>query len=131
MAAEDEDKVGYGRPPKKNQFKKGQSGNPTGRPKKAPVIADLLDRQLSKEVTVNGPDGPTKMTVMEMMIAANAKKAVRGDTRAANSLIQMAERHGVGAKMVESEVDVEAEMMLADMIALMSRGASNRERDDG
>ena len=33
--------------------------------------------------------------------------------------------------MVESEVDVEAEMMLADMIALMSRGASNRERDDG
>ena len=47
MAAEDEDKVGYGRPPKKNQFKKGQSGNPSGRPKKAPVIADLLDRQLS------------------------------------------------------------------------------------
>ena len=25
--------VGYKKPPKKNQFKKGQSGNPKGRPK--------------------------------------------------------------------------------------------------
>lgn len=131
MAAEGEDKVGYGRPPKKNQFKKGQSGNPSGRPKKAPVLADVLNRQLSKELMVNGPGGPTKMTIMEMTIAATAKKAVSGDTRAANSLIQMTERHGVGAKAVESEVDVEADMMLADMMVLIGRGASNRERDDG
>ena len=29
----DDDEVGYGKPPKHSQFKKGQSGNPKGRPK--------------------------------------------------------------------------------------------------
>ncbi len=30
----DDEAVGYGRPPKARQFKKGQSGNPNGRPRK-------------------------------------------------------------------------------------------------
>lgn len=34
MGKKDDDRVGYKRPPKKNQFKKGQSGNPKGRPKR-------------------------------------------------------------------------------------------------
>jgi hypothetical protein len=29
----DDDQVGYGKPPKHSQFKKGQSGNSRGRPK--------------------------------------------------------------------------------------------------
>lgn len=33
--AADDYKVGHGRPPKETQFKKGQFGNPNGRPKKA------------------------------------------------------------------------------------------------
>jgi Family of unknown function (DUF5681) len=31
--------VGYGKPPAKNQFKKGQSGNPNGRPKQPEGIS--------------------------------------------------------------------------------------------
>ena len=31
----DDYEVGYGRPPKSGQFKKGQSGNPKGRPRNA------------------------------------------------------------------------------------------------
>ena len=33
VAAEDEERVGYKRPPKRTRFRKGQSGNPKGRPK--------------------------------------------------------------------------------------------------
>jgi Family of unknown function (DUF5681) len=39
--------VGYGKPPAKNQFKKGQSGNPRGRPKqdKGISITEALDEK--------------------------------------------------------------------------------------
>lgn len=38
--SDDRDDIGRGRPPKENQFKKGQSGNPRGRPRK-PRRADI------------------------------------------------------------------------------------------
>ena len=31
------ERVGYGKPPKRNQFKKGQSGNPKGRRKESGI----------------------------------------------------------------------------------------------
>ena len=38
----DRSRVGYGRPPVINQFRKGVSGNPSGRPKGSPTLQDLI-----------------------------------------------------------------------------------------
>jgi uncharacterized protein DUF5681 len=54
-------RVGYGKPPAQTRFKKGQSGNPTGRPKGTPNFATALERALEEQVVVN--EGGQRRTV--------------------------------------------------------------------
>ncbi|MDB5317781.1 MAG: hypothetical protein JWO26_370 [Rhodospirillales bacterium] len=41
-------KVGYGRPPQGTRFKKGQSGNPKGRPKGAVDMGSVFQRVVAR-----------------------------------------------------------------------------------
>src|ERR1700677_708497 len=45
--------VGYGKPPEDRQFKKGISGNPSGRPKKASDLESELIQELGSKVIMN------------------------------------------------------------------------------
>ena len=123
--------VGYGKPPKSGQFKPGQSGNPRGRPMKPPTMAEVLDRQLSREVMVSTPNGPQKMPVLEVLVAGQVKKAAAGDTRAMKVLLEAAERHGVGMRAQTAEVNPEDEKLLAKMLADISRGQASGGANGG
>ena len=50
--------VGYGKPPKSGQFKKGQSGNPKGRPKGSLDYTTYVQQMLSAQVTVTESGKP-------------------------------------------------------------------------
>lgn len=92
---DDDDDVGYGKPPKKHRFKPGQSGNLTGRPKKKKPDEDLramLERISAEEVEVGG----RTMTLHEVELRALHHKAARGDVTASRHLMKLRELAGFG-----------------------------------
>lgn len=69
-------------PPGK-RWKKGQSGNPNGRPRKIPQLDTLLAETLGKENAAGVPDA-------QKIITALFKRASKGDVRAAEVLLDRA-----------------------------------------
>ena len=65
-----------------HKWKKGQSGNPAGRPKKLPELRELLAHVLGDE-----KDGKTAAEAILMALRA---KATKGDVRAAELLLDRA-----------------------------------------
>jgi|HubBroStandDraft_6_1064221.scaffolds.fasta_scaffold524295_2 hypothetical protein len=49
----DDYEIGYGKPPKSGRFKKGISGNPSGRPKKPSDFASELKKELNAKVIIH------------------------------------------------------------------------------
>lgn len=72
----------YKVPPDHSKFKKGKSGNPAGRPKKIPELRVILASVLGDE-----KDGKTAAEAILMGLRA---KAIKGDVRAAELLLDRA-----------------------------------------
>lgn len=92
MRQRDDDAVGYGKPPKRTRFKKGQSGNPRGyrwrRPKDArTILNDILDRKIS--VVEAGVS--RRASLREVIITQLAAQAAKGNFAALNHLLEILE----------------------------------------
>ena len=66
--------VGYGKPPKDTQFRKGQSGNPKGRPKGSKNFVTLVHEALDQPIVVREDGRSRKVSAR----AAIAKRLVHG-----------------------------------------------------
>jgi len=90
---DDEYEVGYRKPPKHAQFKPGQSGNPSGRPKDSRNIKQVL-RDVSRENVDIKEDGcPMTVSKQEALIRSAMARALQGDNRAAKILIDLFLKH--------------------------------------
>lgn len=85
--------VGYGKPPKRTQFKKGQSGNPRGRPRGSHNFSTDAKTVLTKMVTVV-VDGKRKRVSAQMAnLMRLMDKALSGDAKAMAQVQLLSERY--------------------------------------
>ena len=82
---------GYGNPPRANQFKPGQSGNPRGRPKdkKSQTIHDAVRKRLQEPVTLIINGKRQTMTRAELIVTQLLNKASNADLKATETLIKL------------------------------------------
>jgi len=87
--ADDEESVGYKRPPVHSRFQKGQSGNPQGRPKRVPDFLEDAAAILSAPVTgrVNGKQ--VTLPAPQAMFRSQCRKALKGDNAALRRVIDL------------------------------------------
>ena len=82
-AADQEYRVGPGRPPREHQFKPGQSGNPDGARRKARSIAPdlkaLFERALSRKVTLRQGEQKRIITKAAAGIEQLVNQFAKGD----------------------------------------------------
>lgn len=84
--------VGYGKPPKEHQFKKGQSGNAKGRPKGRKNFSTILDDVLYEPVVVNGRRGSRKMPALEAGLRCHLQNGLNGNVKAFEFLVKLMEK---------------------------------------
>lgn len=70
--------IGYGKPPKKHQFKKGQSGNAKGRPKGSKNMSTLFGELLDSTVPANVNGAKFNLPFKEAIVKQMGARALNG-----------------------------------------------------
>jgi Family of unknown function (DUF5681) len=125
----EEYRVGPGRPPREFQFKPGQSGNPEGARRKAPSIAPdlktVLERALSKKVTLRQGEKERIVTMATAGIEQLVTQFAKGDRHARRDLMDLARKLGVDLtaaqskaieRAIETDLTADDEALLADYL---------------
>ncbi len=108
--------VGYGKPPKHNQFQKSKSGNPKGRPKGTKNLKTDVEEVLQEKIVIVEGDNRKVVSKQRGMLMALANKGIKGDTKAAIAFCGLAMR-----LLDQNEARNEEEPLAADDLAFIER----------
>lgn len=118
----DDYEIGYRKPPKHTRWKKGQSGNKKGRPKKKLGPSDIekaFDEALSDSLAVNDNGRVRKIKKLKAFTIQTVNKALKGHHPSANLLMAHYARR-VAGDPEESGSSSTAEGFKAEMEALFA-----------
>ena len=103
-----ERKVGYKNPPVESRFKPGQSGNPSGRPKKklTPMVAFFAE--LDKPIVVKEGGKKRRMTREQALLMKTYSDAMAGDPSSRRFMYSVIERRSASAATT-APVDLSAD----------------------
>lgn len=92
--------VGYKKPPLHSRFRKGKSGNPSGRPKGKVKAVDLdraLDKILRSKIEVNENGRRRKISKLQALLMQSVNKGIKGHHGSSSTIIgHLARRGGAG-----------------------------------
>lgn len=118
--------VGYKKPPIHSRWKKGQSGNKKGRPKKKLGLSDIekaLDEALSESLAVNDNGTVRKIKKLKALAIQTVNKALKGHHPSANLLMAHYARRTAGgaeeagASATADEFKAEMEVLFGEIAA--------------
>lgn len=88
---DDDGGVGYKQPPHHSRFRKGQSGNPRGRPR-GTGVRSAAEKVLDRMVTATVDGERRRVPLTEALVLQMAQKALGGDHRASRELLRIADQ---------------------------------------
>ena len=83
----DHDKIGYRNPPTATQWKKGQSGNPSGRARGQRNLKTELLEELAEIIPIREGGTPQSVSKLRAILKAQTARAVQGDIKATAFLV--------------------------------------------
>ncbi len=95
MADDSAHKPGYGKPPRDSQFKKGQSGNPKGRPKGTRNLRTMLEDIVMEDVEYTENGKKRCRPAMEVMLRRLLHRALKDDMKALEMVIRLSQQIGM------------------------------------
>jgi hypothetical protein len=81
--------IGYKKPPTSTRFQKGESGNKAGRPKGAKGLGTLVEMMLNETRPISLNGRTRNASNLEVSLRQLINKAVQGDLKALQQLIQL------------------------------------------
>jgi Family of unknown function (DUF5681) len=80
--------AGYGHPPQHSRWKKGQSGNPRGRPRGGKRdVGDELLAELGELIQITEGGRTRSITKLQALFKSLTARGIKGDTRAASLVL--------------------------------------------
>jgi len=118
--------VGYGKPPRNAQFRKGRSGNPGGRPRRAPTerVKALALREAYRTITVKEGGRAFALPAIQAILRSQVVLAAKGNVQAQRAVLATI-RTIEGENVFEAVLAAAHAMPAEEMLAAASTIAPN------